>query len=291
MGGKPIRTIPQHLTMPRRSGRGQPSTEVLQVKPGVAVLAQWKARQEWAKAKCIDEKVDSSLGQMFRVQYVQDNEKEWLAEKHVKARTAASDQPQVTSPPTSRAPKKTTKRKADAQAQPMAKKTKAVPEREPVAELAPHQQGSPIAQDQAPVAPLVSPEQVVPVKTAFSMGASGRVTVPTLQAYALSNDLSTEAGFQAKRCGDLRKLQIHALQQKVPATRGFSDQSPFCDLLNRGHKLIRSDDVGKVKYLNALDDNGLKFKLECVSWKGTWFSFATVRVATHHAETEVSPPV
>lgn len=276
--------------MRRRLARGQPATDIVQIKPGVAVLAQWRSREEWAKGKCVEEKTDPSLGQMFLVQYCQDQEKEWLLTKHVKARGEATEAPQMTSPETRPAPKKAqAKRK-------IAQKKKEPPKKPRVEEVPEESEESDIEKEKETV--VVSEEEVQPDSTEkppeqafkkipFIMGDSGRVSVPTMQAYALSEDLTTEMGFQGKRVGFLGKLQVAALDAQVPAERGFSAQSPFYDILNRGHKLVRNDDVGKIKYLNLLNSTGLKYTVQYINYKGTQLTFSNVRVATHHAETEV----
>ena len=71
-------------------------------------------------------------------------------------------------------------------------------------------------------------------------------------------------------------------------TLGFSVTSPLCDILGRGHKLVRHEELCKVHYLNKLAANGLDFMVERIMYRGWPLPFANVREATVNGTSQVS---
>jgi hypothetical protein len=94
------------------------------------------------------------------------------------------------------------------------------------------------------------------------MNARGSCQVSLTQAYALARTVSSDLTFSARKNGDRKKMMQAAMECKVEVHRGFDPMSPLYDIIERGHKLVHTNDDESTRYFNKFDSNGLNYNLE-----------------------------
>ena len=271
--------------MARRSTRGEPAAPV-QLEVTSAAYGNWMCDTKFSlRCVIIGEDVHPVDGHRWQVRYCTDNEEEWLPDKFVTAtKHAATAQVQVPSPPSGTASKKKKGQKRNAEAlaaTPKAKKATAPLKQKP--EEPPDEPQKEQVEQQAEAEETEFEErkdeeiEERKIKVPFSMGAQGQVAVPVSVSWALSEDMTSDAGFQNKRQGNRRKAQYEALGGFTCPSLGFAIESPFYDILERGHRLVNHIEAQRCHYLNLLNDDGLTYCTEFLPFKGHIIPFANVR--------------
>ena len=284
--------------MPTRS-RTSPQEPVKAPPLAIASLvdAAWLCGNEWFTGVIRKEDVHPKVGHRWFIKF-NDGDEAWLEDKYVRAhaRPPSSSNP-VASPRVISRPKKNAAARSrpvcDAGKAPAKKKAKKaapvekaaeIEEEEEVVEEKPQEKPMKKAESPEPEKVVLEKKPIVP----FLMRGQGFVALPCQVMWALADSMVDEASFQSRRQGNQRSAQYEALRMQCAPTLGFSVTSPLCDILGRGHKLVRHEELTKVHYLNQLAPNGLDFMVESIMYRGWPLPFANVREATVNGTSQVS---
>ena len=269
---------------------------------GVPVWANYQCGKQQVKGVIIGEDHHDEDGHRWELKYY-DGERAFLPDKYVKVRQtgeaaiASSLPPAVNSSTPAPAKGKTKRKETTANPRKVTKKLaskKKVPEPDHATdEDEDEEEEEEVLVQAVKKAPVVEKaivdveeEDEVKIIVPFVMADKGCVVVPVQVAWALSGDVTDEVGFQSKRRGDRGRAQQLALQQQVHVRLGFSIESPFYDILSRGHKMVYDDNVGRIHFLNQLNPNGIKYRVEYIA---KTFMFANIREHTIQGKSEVFP--
>lgn len=289
----------------RQAKRGGPREPVV-LAVGVACWGFYRTAETEIKGMVIGEDEHAVDGHRWEVKYL-DNDIEFLPDKYVRARDSGSTaQPQVASPPNVSGAQKKRKKEKQASETPTAAPVSSAKQstKKKAKKSAPEVPASEVSTEEidfeedivvTTAQPEISPVQVgdpdmipvVKVKEPFQMCGRGIVAVSVQESWALAEDDSNEQAFQNKRKGNRSKYQMLALAGSVHYSLGFGKESPFYDLLQRGHVMVHNNEMGRIHFLNQQAGDGITFRVATLKSKGCTMKFANVREVTMRGNTEV----